>query len=132
VINRENVVRAVFQLILLGALATPADALSFEVLGYAGELGEWELTATVTEKVRNQANEYSGQLMMKHVGICTQDGPEEKSGEIRIQISQASRMSATLSFDGVECTYAGQLSDAYKGAMRCPDRRAVPLIIWLK
>jgi hypothetical protein len=125
-------VRAVFQLILLGALVTPADAQSFELLGYAGELGEWELTATVIEKVRNQANEYSGQLMMKHVGICTQEGPEEKSGEIRIQISQPSRMSATLLFDGVECTYAGHLSDAYKGAMRCPDRRAVPLIIWLK
>jgi hypothetical protein len=125
-------VRAVFQLILLGALATPADAQSFELLGYAGELGEWELTATVTGKTHNQANEFSGQLMMKHVGICTQDGPEEKSGEIRIQISQPSRMSATLLFDGVECTYAGQLSDAYKGAMRCPDRRAVPLIIWLK
>ena len=124
--------RAAFQLILLGALATPADAQSFEVLGYAGELGEWELTATVTGKTPNQANEFFGQLMMKHVGICTQDGPEEKSGEIRIQISQASRMSATLSVDGVECTYAGQLSDAYKGAMRCPDRRAVPLIIWLK
>jgi hypothetical protein len=125
-------VRAVFQLILLGALVTPADAQSFELLGYVGELGEWELTATVIEKVRNQANEYSGQLMMKHVGICTQEGPEEKSGEIRIQISQPFRMSATLLFDGVECTYAGHLSDAYKGAMRCPDRRAVPLIIWLK
>jgi hypothetical protein len=125
-------VRAVFQLILLGALATPAGAQSFEVLGYAGELGEWELTATVTGKTVNQVNEFSGQLMMKHVGICTQDGPEEKSGEIRMQISQASRMSATLSFDRVECTYAGQLSDAYKGAMRCPDQRAVPLIIWLK
>jgi hypothetical protein len=122
VINRENVVRAVFQLILLGALATPADAQSFELLGYAGELGEWELTATVTEKMQNQADEFLGQMMMKHIGICAQDGPEEKSGEIRIQISQAYRMSATLSFDGVECTYAGQLSDAYKGAMRCPDR----------
>ena len=124
--------RAVFHLILLGALATPADALSLEVLGYAGELGEWELTATVTEKMQNQADEFSGQVLMKHVGICTQDGPEEKYGEIRIQISQTSRMSATLSFGGVECTYAGHLSGAYKGAMRCPDRRAVPLIIWLK
>ena len=82
---------AVFQLILLGALATSAGAQSFEVLGYAGELGEWELTATVTGNTLNQTNEFSGQLMMKHVGICTQDGPEEKSGEIRMQILQASR-----------------------------------------
>ena len=75
--------RAVFQLILLGALSTPAGAQSLEVLGYAGELGEWELTATVTRKASDR--EFSGQLMMKHIGICTQDGPEEKSGEIRLQ-----------------------------------------------
>ena len=24
---------------------------------------------------------------MKHVGLCTQDGPEEKTGEMRFQIS---------------------------------------------
>ena len=59
--------RAVFQLILLGALTTPAGAQSLEVLGYAGELGEWELTATVTRKTSDR--EFSGQLMMKHIGI---------------------------------------------------------------
>ena len=48
--GRENVVRAIFQLIVLGALATPAGAQSLEVFGYAGVLGEWELTASVTGK----------------------------------------------------------------------------------
>jgi hypothetical protein len=126
-------VRAVFQLILLGALATSAGAQSFEVLGYAGELGEWELTATVTGKTLNQANEFSGQLMMKHVGICTQDGPEEKTGEIRFQISEsATRMRATLLVDGAECSYSGQLSVSFTGKLACPGRPAVPLAVWLK
>ena len=52
---REHVVRALFLLIVLGALATPAQAQSLQVIGYAGHLGEWELTATSTEtgRIRN-------------------------------------------------------------------------------
>ena len=46
--GRREIVRAALQLALLGALATPAVAETREVLGYAGVLGEWELTANVT------------------------------------------------------------------------------------
>jgi hypothetical protein len=126
-------VRAVFQLILLGALATPAGAQALQIFGYAGVLGEWEVTASVTEKVSNRTKQFSGPLTLKHVGICTQDGPEEKTGEIRFQISEsASRMRATLLVDGTECSYNGQLSDSYTGKLICPGRPAVPLAVWLK
>ena len=46
--------RAIFQLIVLGALATPAGAQSLQLFGYAGVLGEWELTASVTESDRTK------------------------------------------------------------------------------
>jgi hypothetical protein len=70
---------------------------------------------------------------MKHVGLCTQDGPEEKTGEMRFQISaSSSQLNATLSVAGIECTYSGRLSDSYTGTMKCPDREAVPLKLWLK
>ncbi len=123
--------RALFLLIVLGALATPARAQSLQVIGYAGVLGEWELTATVTEKASRRTKEFSGPLTMKHVGVCTTDGPEEKTGEMRFQIS-SSRLNATLSIAGVECTYSGRLSDSYTGTMNCPDRQAVPLKLWVK
>jgi hypothetical protein len=75
--------------------------------------------------------EYSGPLTMKHVGLCAQDGPEEKTGEMRFQISAISaRLNATLSVAGVVCTYSGRLSDSYDGTMSCPDREAVPLKLW--
>jgi hypothetical protein len=125
------VVRTTFQLMVLVALATPAGAQSLEIFGYAGVLGEWELTASVTGN--DNTKDYSGSLTMTHVGICTADGPEEKKGNIRLQVSQpSSRMSATLVLDGVTCTYAGRLSDSYTGLMNCPDRSPVPLHIWLK
>ena len=125
--------RALLLLIALSALAAPARSQSREVLGYAGVLGEWELTATVTEKASLLAREYAGPLTMKHVGVCTQDGPEEKTGEIRFQISTlSSRLTATVTVAGIECTYRGKLSDSYTGMMSCPDRPAVPLELWVK
>jgi hypothetical protein len=124
-------VRTIFQLAVLGALATPAGAESLEVLGYAGVLGEWELTASVTGNDNTKA--YSGPLTMTHVGICTVDGPEEKKGEIRFRLSESSsRIQATLLVDGTECSYSARLSDFFSGTMNCPNRPAVPLKLWVK
>ena len=125
--------RAFFLPIVLSALTTPAGAQSLQVIGYSGYLGEWELTATVTERISSRTKEYSGPLTMRHIGLCTQDGPEEKTGEMRFQISaSSSQLNATFSVAGVECTYSGRLSDSYTGTMDCPDRQAVPLKLWLK
>jgi hypothetical protein len=126
--------KAYFLPILLGIVVTPAGAAQpLQVIGYSGYLGEWELTATVTETAPGSATEYSGPLTMKHVGICTQDGPEEKTGALRFRISAlSSRLNATISVAGVECTYAGQLSDSYNGTMNCPGRQGVPLKLWVK
>ena len=120
-------------LFVLVAFATPAGAQSLEVFGYAGALGEWELTATLTESASRQTKKFSGPLTMKHVGVCTQDSPEEKTGDISLQLSaSSSRLNATLSVAGVECTYSGKLSDFYTGMMTCPDREAVPLKLWVR
>jgi hypothetical protein len=125
-------VRALLLSIGLAALVAPAQAQPLEVIGYLGYVGEWELTATVTETDPGRGG-YSGPLMMKHVGLCTQDGPEEKTGEIRLEIStSSSRLAATLSVAGVKCSYNGRLSASYTGTMTCPDREPVPLKLWVK
>jgi hypothetical protein len=126
--------KAWFLPILLGIMVTPAGAAQpLQVIGYSGHLGEWELTATVTETTPGSATEYAGPLTMKHVGICTQDGPEEKTGSLRFRIAaSSSRLNATISVAGVECTYSGQLSDSYTGTMTCPGRQGVPLKLWVK
>ena len=128
-----TVASAFWPLLVLSALSTPALAEPRQILGYAGALGEWELTATVTERARLWSREFSGPLSMKHVGICTQDGPEEKTGEIRFQISAlSSQLDATLLVEGVSCTYSARSSEPYSGLMACPDREAVPLKLWVK
>ena len=86
----RKVVRRISQLIVLVSLTLPTGAQSLEVFGYAGVLGEWELTAKVTEKNSSGTKEFSGPFIMSYVGICTVDGPEERTGEIRLRISENS------------------------------------------
>lgn len=130
---REYAVKAFLLSLVVSGLATPAVAQSLHVIGYSGYLGEWELTATVTATASSHIKEYSGPLTMRHVGVCTQDGPEEKTGEMRLQISAlSSQLNATVSVAGVECTYSGRLSDSYNGSIVCPDRQPVPLKLWVR
>jgi hypothetical protein len=127
-------VKSVFLAIILSVLARPGNAQSLQVVGYSGHLGEWELTGTITEAASGLViREYSGPLTMKHIGWCTQDGPEEKIGEMRLRLSAlSSQLNATFLISGVECTYSARLSDHYTGTMNCPDRQPVPLRLWVK
>jgi len=104
---------------------------AMEFLGQAGVLGEWELTGNLTEG--EQRKEFSGPLKMRHVGICTPDGPEERAGEISLQLVGRSEMlTARLVLDGVLCTYSARQTHAYEGTMACAGRAPVPLVVWLK
>ena len=117
---------------IVGAAMQSAAAGTLEVLGQAGVLGEWELTANLASTDGGARKQFSGPLVMKHVGICSVDGPEIKQGEIKLQLIGSSRVTATLVVAGVTCTYAGRKSDSFNGVMRCPDQRDVPLQMWLK
>jgi len=123
---------------LLGAIALCLFHVprlgAMELLGQAGVLGEWELTGNLTEGGSGPRKEFSGPLKMKHVGICTQDGPEERAGEIRLQLAgrSESQVTAELVLDGVRCTYSARKMHAYEGSLSCAGRAPVPLLVWLK
>jgi hypothetical protein len=120
---------------LLGAVVlcfSPAPNLAaMELLGQAGVLGEWELTGNLIESGSGTRREFSGPLTMKHVGICTQDGPEERAGEIRLHLA-GSRVTAKLVLDGAACTYSARKTHAYEGTVSCTGRAPVPLLLWLR
>ena len=123
-------VAAALLLSVTNAATWSAETETLQVLGQAGLLGEWELTANVT--AAGVQKQFSGPLVMKHVGLCTVDGPEQKTGEIQLQLWGTSRVKATLLVDGVACSYTGRKSDSYSGVLNCPERRDVPLRMWLK
>jgi hypothetical protein len=83
--------------------STPVEAKSLQIEGTAGYLSEWEISGAVTEGISAEGNEFLGRLTWKHVGLCSVNGPQQKSGEIRFRISRSgslARINATLSFDG--------------------------------
>ena len=108
------------------------EPATLQVLGQAGVLGEWELTASVAPADPGDTQQLSGPLVMTHVGFCSVDGPEKKAGQIQLMLFGSSRIKATLVVEGTTCTYDGRKSDAYSGVLRCPARRDVPLLLWLK
>jgi len=120
--------------VALVALAGPGSAQSMlELHGKTGYLGEYELSGTVSEQSSNGSREYSGPLVIRHVGLCTHSGPQETISQIRLRIERSSqRVVAALVFDGVECTYRGVLTESYHGFMDCVDQTSVPLRLWTK
>jgi len=115
------------------ASATSAQAQSLQVAGKAGYLQGWELAATVIPRTSRGKTEFSGPLTLRHVGVCSTGGIEEKSGEIRFEkLGAASRIRAKLVVDGAECTFSGTLSEAATGVMECPGTQGVPLSLSTK
>jgi len=120
---------------MLSAVAGPVHAQSLRVTGEAGYLSEWEVSGNVAESISGQVREFSGSLTMKHVGLCSQAGPEEKVAEIKLQIAKSSlwpRFHAAMTMDGSKCTFSGKFSDTYSGLMDCADAKGVPITLWIK
>jgi len=103
-------------LLTLSVLAMPASADPLQIQGTTGYAGEYELSGSVSEQDLNGKKEFSGPLTARHIGLCTRDGPKESIGEIRLELTQSSRISATLDFEGSKCTYKGLLSESYTTA----------------
>lgn len=104
---------------------------SAELLGFSGHAGEWELAATMTRM--GQTRDLSGPVKMTHVGWCSQDGPETKSGEVVVTMARLfATIDMRLRVDGVECRFQSRLTDIYTGDLICPDKRPVPLSLWLR
>jgi hypothetical protein len=119
----------------LSAVASPAPARSLQVTGETGYLSEWTFGGDVRESISGRVREIFGLLTMKHVGLCSQSGPEEKAAEISLQIVKpglASHFQGTMTIDGSRCTFSGTFSDPYNGFMDCPNAKGVPVTLSIK
>jgi hypothetical protein len=84
--------RPVSFLLTLHVLAVPSGrAEPLQIHGTTGYAGEYELSGSVSEQDLNGKKEFSGPLTVKHIGLCTRDGPKETVGEIRFELAKSSR-----------------------------------------
>src|SRR5271169_3203513 len=131
--------REIFALAALGAVlgATDGSALAQtrQVVGTAGYLTEWEISGTVAKIASTTADEFTGSVVWKHVGLCSVNGPEEKRGVLRLQIRKSwlvSKVEASLSLDGDQCNYLGEFTNGTSGLMDCSNAKGIPLALSIK
>jgi hypothetical protein len=107
----------------------PAQAGDVAVTGRAGYLSEWEITATAHATATGRRKEFTGLLIMKHAGVCTINGPVEKSGEIQFRRTGflSSWIEGRLTFADEQCTFRARDGTTHEGIMECPRTRGVPL-----
>jgi len=131
--DRHKIASVLVLAALFGVATCPAQARTLRIDGTLGYLSEWEVKAEVSSVPSGGREEFSGPLTLRHVGLCSPNGAVEKAGRIKFHISKslwsADAIHATLTIEGLQCTYDGKLSGSTSGFMECRDGKAIPLVL---
>jgi hypothetical protein len=126
------------RMITAGTIATAMTATCFvaasvaaEPYAASGQLGylqEWELKASLAKSVSGGRIEYSGPVTLRHVGLCSANGVEEKSGKMRLTMSRApGAAEGTLALEGDSCKIVAAQPPSYSGLLTCRNGQGVPI-----
>ena len=126
--STNMVVRALISAIWISAGAGSAMAQSYSVSGQVGYLQEWEMKANLAKTITDSGVSYDGPVTLRHVGLCSVNGVEEKSGVVRLTVSRrASSVEGTLSLKDDTCRIAASASKPHSGLLNCRDGQGVPI-----
>ena len=122
------VVRALISAIWIGAGAGSAMAQSYSVNGQVGYLQEWEMKANLAKTITSSGVSYDGPVTLRHVGLCSVNGLEEKSGVVRLTVSRrTSAVEGTLAMKDDTCRIVASASKSHSGLLNCRDGQGVPI-----
>ena len=116
-------------LICAGAVvsaATPALAQSYSASGQIGYLQEWEIKGDLAKTTTRTGADYSGPVTLRHVGLCSANGIEEKPGVVQLKVSP-SRLEGTLAMDDDNCKIVASAASSYSGLLSCRNGQGVPI-----
>ena len=109
-------------------LAGWAGAEPYAASGQVGYLQEWELKANLARTVSGGKIEYSGPVTLRHVGLCSVNGVEEKSGKLRLTMSRLpGAAEGTLAMEGDSCRITATQAPPYSGLLTCRNGQGVPI-----
>jgi hypothetical protein len=111
-------------LVLTAAIPT-AWAQSYQANGRIGYLQEWEITGSLTKATMRPAADYSGTVTLRHVGLCSINGVEQKQARIQLKVSSL-RLEGTLITDDDECRIAASGSSG-SGLLTCRGGQDIPI-----
>jgi hypothetical protein len=108
--------------------AARAGAEPYAASGQVGYLQEWELKASLAKTVSGGRIEYSGPVTLRHVGLCSVNGVEEKFGKLRLTMSRApGAAEGTLAMEGDSCRVIANQAPSYSGLLTCRNGQGVPI-----
>jgi hypothetical protein len=114
--------------VLVCAGATAAFGQSYSVEGQVGYLQEWEMKASRTKTMTSTGVDYDGPVTLRHVGLCSANGVEEKSGVVQLKVSRRnSAIEGTLVIKDDSCRIVVSASKSYSGLLNCRDGQGVPI-----
>ena len=118
--------RAALLSAILICAAPAALAQPYSATGQVGYLQEWELKASLAKTAAASGEVFDGPATLRHVGLCSVNGVEEKSGTVRLTVSR-SGIEGTLAMEGDSCRIVAAASRSYSGLISCHDGQAVPI-----
>jgi hypothetical protein len=121
-------VRALISAIWIGAGAEGVMAQSHSVNGQIGYLQEWEMKANLAKTITGSGVNYDGPVTLRHVGLCSVNGIEEKSGVVRLTVSRrTSAVEGMLTMKDDTCRIVASASNLHSGLLNCRDGQGVPI-----
>ena len=90
ILPREGTMRTIVAVIPMLFPAAPAAwAQSYFASGHIGYLQEWEITGNLARTVTRLGADYSGAITLRHVGLCSVNGVEQKQAHVQLNVSSA-------------------------------------------
>ena len=117
--------RTIVAVILMFAAAPAALAQSYSFSGKIGYLHEWEMTGNLAKTVTRLGADYSGAMTLRHVGLCSVNGVEQKQAHMQLKVSSA-RLEGTLVMDDDQCRIVASGSSG-SGLLTCRHGQDVPI-----
>lgn len=103
-------------------------AQSYSVNGQVGYLHEWEMKANLARTITGSGVSYDGPVTLRHVGLCSVNGPVEKSGVVRLTISRRNAaVEGTLALKDDTCRIVASASKSHSGLLNCRDGQGIPI-----
>src|SRR6516164_2329176 len=85
---RARMMRTIVAALPVLTAATPTVwAQSYPASGKIGYLQEWEITGSLAKAATRPVVDYSGTVTLRHVGLCSVNGVEQKQARVQLKVS---------------------------------------------
>jgi hypothetical protein len=127
-ISRRLTILLIQALPAILSISSSALAQSYAANGQIGYLQEWEMRASLARTVTSGGVSYDGPVKLRHVGLCSVNGVEEKSGVVRLKVSpKTAGIEGTLAIEDDNCRIVASAPPSYSGLLNCRDGQGVPI-----